>query len=1120
MPSEWTKTLRFMKLICFFFFIGLVHVSASVYSQSKKLTLEIYNKTVLEVLDEIEKQSEFRFAYTSELVDLQRKVTVDLTDKNIQEALDIVLQGTEIIYTVQDRHIMLYPKALDVLSNSKSDIDQHKIVTGKVTDSSGLPLPGVTVMIKGTSSGTVTNVEGGYSLTNIPENSVLVFSFVGMKTQEISVAKNSTVNVTLVADAIGIEEVVAIGYGTLKKSDLTGSVASVKVADMVEAKSMATFESMLQGQVSGLQVINSNNDNPQGGAIVRIRGMSSLNGSNSPLVVVDGIPIGDAGSLQNINPSNIKSIEVLKDASSTAIYGSRGANGVIMVTTKRGNTGAPSINIDHKTNIGFFSEKLDYWRDPVEMMELTNEAYINAEVEPLYNGEIQSTTGIYYPSLNEVESGAWPYHTIWKDYVFRDPSVSNETTLGIQGGTDKNQYNMNFTYYTGEGMSIGNDFDKFLMDLSYNNQVANFLNIETRAGFLISDRNNIYSSAYQRNPLFPVYNGDGTPYKISSTDYANPVGLRENVLNGEANKQGYATIQMDIDIAKSLKLVLRGDGRASYAHKKIFNPEDWTLEGDKWNNYAQQTRTSLIKILFDGYLTYSKTIAKGHNLTAMTGVSMDQSNQESLTGVGKGYSSTVLTYENLVGGETLQTWNNSVKTVLLSGFGRINYNFKGKYYATFTARADGSSKFGANNKWGYFPSGALSWRMSEENFLKEIKIIDDLKLRASYGISGNQGISAYQTNTVYGYTYIGYGDGDVLAYGPGEQVGLEGLNDRYITWGGIGNASLRWEKTAQFNVGLDASLFGKINLNLDLYRKLTSDLLREQFIAPNTGFDRMWINGGEIENKGFEIALDGQIFHNDKWQVDGGITYSMNRNKVLDLGDETASDLNTDTNGMQYEFYGAMSGSVFQDSYYSILAIGQPVGVFYGYKVDGIIQETPSNATNMTQAGEFNYVGLTEDGSLDSDSKSIIGDPNPDFIASLNLSIKHKSGFDLSMQWYTVFGNDIISRTKLNRTDLQKYRWTSDNPSTTRPSLRSDRYYYLSDWFVEDGSYLRLQNITLGYTLPRIPVVQAGRIYVSGNNLLTFTNSTQYDPEIGEEGLGDASYPRIAICTIGVQLTF
>jgi len=557
--------------------------------------------------------------------------------------------------------------------------------------------------------------------------------------------------------------------------------------------------------------------------------------------------------------------------------------------------------------------------------------------------------------------------------------------------------------------------------------------------------------------------------------------------------------------------VLRGHARAGIAGNNVYNPRVHTDEGDRYDGVGSIQSFSYRDISLDGYLTYSKTFAGRHALTAMGGATYENGINKVLTTVGRGFATDNLKEENLSGAAEQFIGNGFSKTVLASGFTRFNYALDGKYLFTFTARADGSSKFGEDNKWGFFPSGAASWRLSEEAFLKDVDAINDLKIRASYGVSGNQGIAPYQTIARYGQDYYYLNGEEFVIYGPGRQIGREGRVNQYVQWGGIATKDLRWEKTAQFDIGLDATLFGsRLTVTADYYLKRTNDLLRQQFINPSTGFDRVWTNDGEIENRGIELALDGRILTQGKLKFDAGLVFSLNRNKVVNIGAQEKSGYIVDANGLRYEPYGS---GIYHDAFLNVLAIGQPINAFYGYQVDGIIQDMPANPVKMTTPGEFNYVGLRADGTLDPDMRRIIGDPNPDFTSSLNLRLRHDAGLDFSL---------LLSTRKLDRTSLQTGRWTGEKPNNERPKLRADRQYFASSWFVEDGSFLRVQQVTLGYTFPRMPWFQQVRVFLNASNPLTISGLGKYefDPEVGEAGRGGTSYPHVAFYTAGLQLKF
>ncbi|MCQ2184204.1 MAG: SusC/RagA family protein, partial [Bacteroidales bacterium] len=438
-------------------------------------------------------------------------------------------------------------------------------------------------------------------------------------------------------------------------------------------------------------------------------------------------------------------------------------------------------------------------------------------------------------------------------------------------------------------------------------------------------------------------------------------------------------------------------------------------------------------------------------------------------------------------------------------------------------RADGSSKFATGHKWGFFPSGAVSWRMDRERWLKSVGFFDLFKLRASYGVSGNQGISPYLTFERYGEDYIwDYALGkEVKAHGVGYSAGREGTGNKYVTYGGMANHDLTWEKTAQADFGLDVAFFkNRLELTADIYYKYTSDLLRQQYLAPSSGFDIVWVNDGEIENKGFEVSITGRIVENRDWSLSATGILDLNRNKVVRLGTNANSGFTTDANGVSYTPHGS---SVYDSPCLNVLAIGYPVNVFYGYKVNGIIQSEIGDGTSRyTEPGELNYVGLRPDGSFDADQRQIIGDPNPKFTGSLAINFSHRIGIDFSVLLYGVYGNDIFSQRRLGNMLIDGNFWTWENPNRYYPKLRYNRSYWASSWSVEDGSYLRISNITLGYTLPQgtCKWLKNLRVYVSASNPYTFFKNSEYDPEVGENGYGCPAYPKVCTITTGLELKF
>jgi TonB-linked SusC/RagA family outer membrane protein len=485
--------------------------------------------------------------------------------------------------------------------------------------------------------------------------------------------------------------------------------------------------------------------------------------------------------------------------------------------------------------------------------------------------------------------------------------------------------------------------------------------------------------------------------------------------------------------------------------------------------------------------------------------------------------------ENLQAGnpERYRISNGLSETQLVSGLMRLNYGFDNRYLVTFTARADGSSKFGSGNKWAFFPSGALSWNIHNEKFLKDVEWVNTLKLRASYGISGNQGISPYQTLSRFGQHKYYYDGSWQMAIGPGYQSGYTGEGGIYAVWSGIANTNLKWETTAQFDVGLDVSLFGnRLNFTFDWYDKVTNDLLRERNIAPSSGYDRMWVNDGVIKNTGFEVTLDGIMFSNKDWKIGGTLVFTRNRNRVISLGNAIEAGLMTDKNtGMQYEYYGNSLGQF--RGYTNILAIGQPMYAFYGYKVDGIVQSLEDGLTagltgSDAEPGEFRYVDIDGSGTVDENDRTLIGDPNPDFLASLSLDVKWRN-LDASIFFNGVFGNDVINTQAFGQPSNNPLRWTPDNPTNKYPKLRDDRQTKFSDWWVEDGTFVRIQTVQLGYTFPlrkQVKFMDSIRLYVNVDNLFTFTKFKGYDPEVGANGIYSGGYPRLRRWTFGLDINF
>ena len=996
-------------------------------------------------------------------------------------------------------------------------------VAGCVKDAAGDFLIGATVQVKGISGGTITDIDGNYILKDVPRTATLVFSYVGMQNKEVPVNGKSTINVTLLDDALQLEQVVVIGYGSVKKSDVTGSVTSVKTEALKEIPANSV-EGLLQGRAAGLQVINSSQD-PGAGATVRIRGGSSLRGSNAPLVVVDGFPLGDAGDLKQINPSDIVNMEILKDASASAIYGSRGANGVIMITTKRAKTGTTNITVRQQITLSQFDTKLDLWRDPVLMASLNNESRINGGLDPLYVGKV-SSTGVYYPSVEELQT-TWTTNTRWDDLVFRDTPVSNNTTATISSSNDRTVFNLSANFYTDNGMYIKDDYTKGGYNLSvdhniYDNFKVRFSNILSRGV-----RNANGGLSYWRNPIYPVYDENGDYYLTNASDFSHPMAITDLQKNETKSLDVISSVALEWQLFPFLKLTSQLNYKFGKSVSDRYYPKKYTEAGEFSNGQAEIDYLYLHNLFSETFSNFHKKFDK-HDIGAMVGYSYEYYMSRSSGLTGKDFVNEALGNENMGAGnpEKNEIWNGYSDNKLVSGMFRLNYVYDNKYLLTLTARADGSSKFGKNNKWAMFPSGAVSWKAHEESFIKNLNVFDELKFRFSYGISGNQGISPYQTLSRYG-TDKYYNDGSwATTIGPGYVSGWTGPGWIYRVWSGIPNPDLKWETTAQADFGIDmAFLNRRLRVSFDYYDKQTSDLLRERNLALSSGYDKMWVNDGKIQNRGFEVTVDADILQTKDWQLSGTLIYSRNRNKVKDLGNTLESGLVTDPmTGMLFEYSGN-SLEQYRD-YTNILAIGQPVNVFYGYKVDGIVQTLNEGidaglSGDYANPGEFKYMNLNGDSEISEADKTIIGDPNPDFTASLALNLSWKK-FDVSVFLNGVFGQDVLNTKAFGEPSNSPLRWTPDNPTNKYPSLRDGRQVKISDWWIEDGSFLRVQNLNIGYTfdLPKKSFLSKARIYMNASNLYTFTKFKGYDPEVGLDGVYSGGYPRLRKWTFGLDLTF
>lgn len=1136
------KLMMIMKLTNFLILISVVTAFAGrSYSQTKKLSLSIENSTVKDVLGAIEEQSEFYFMYSSKVINADRVVSVDVDNEKIDDVLNSLFYGTEVEYTIKDRIIVL---ATPDLLNEEIFIEpQQGSVSGNVIDRSGKPLPGVTVIIKGTTTGTVTDIDGFYSIPDVPEDAELKFSFVGMKTQEILVGNQAQINITMEEDAIGIDEVVAIGYGTIKKSDLTGSVTSVKTEDLENVK-MQSIDQALAGRAAGVQVTQSSGV-PGSAPAVRVRGTTSLQGANEPLYVVDGFPIyagagsGNAGTaagssnisgIANINPNDIESIEILKDASATSIYGARAANGVILITTKSGTVGNDKISFS--ANYGFQSvtKKMDVM-DAYQYAVLKNEAYTNEGSAPIY-----STS-----DLDEIRNNP-ELGTNWQDEVFQ-VAPTQEYNISFTGGDKKTNYAITGGYTKQDGIIKSTDFERFSSRINLTRQMNSWLKAGTHisAFRIFSNQQNVdglgvVNGATQFSPILPVYSGQGYSFLPSSSasEYTlvndgiiinNPVATMNEVVRQTQRNGILGDIFLEFKITPNLTAKVKGGADISNVKNDTYLPSN-TNEGQGSNGNATIRYNLNQNWLNENTLSYINEFGD-HSVSAVAGVTYQENIFEYVSGSSQGFTNDILQENSLQGAETYNSpYSGKTRWGLISYLARVNYSYKGKYLASIAGRTDGSSRFGENNKYAFFPSGSLAWRASEEEFIQDLNLFSYLKLRASFGYTGNQEIGLYNSLPTTGTQTYTFGDGS-LATG--------------VSPNKIANADLQWEKTAQFDAGIDVAFFdNRLGLTLDYYYKKTTEMLYSEQVPYTTGFTTYLNNIGSMQNQGFELEIRGDILQGElKWDTDFNL--SLNRNKVLSLA------------GVLYKDVGVNQGHLKIDPWSRRIFVGESIGSFFGWQFDGIIQEGETIDQTISQVGpgrrkykdvsseddnpdDGKYTGAP-DGVVDNADRQVIGNALPDFIGGMNNNFSYKN-FKLSvfMQWSV--GNDILNFDKTQLTlptgGQNVYaemvnRWTPENPSNELPLASTNRQIVFNDYYIEDGSYLKIKNIVLGYTFPKNMVRFVDRLYLysSLNNFITFTNYSGFDPEVSLHGASNltmgedySTYPQSKTVMFGVQIDF
>lgn len=1115
------QMLRKTKLIVLLMLVSTFELLASsAFAQNTKLSLNTSSTTVKQALKQVESQSDYNFFFNENLLDIDRKVSLQLEEVSIEEILDKLFKGTNVNYRLVGNDI--------ILSNQANAPDQKgKTVSGKIINSHKEPLPGVTIVQKGTTNGAVSDVDGKFTIGNLTTGDILVFSFIGMKSQEATVGNSSTINIILQDDAIGLDEVVAIGYGVQKRSSVTGSIASVKTDDLPKAAS-ASVSGMLSGKAAGVQVMQGSAQ-PGGGVDIVIRGAGSDQAGNQPLYVIDGFPVnnsnvdpstgdystGSRNPLNSINPNDIESIEILKDAASTAIYGARAANGVILINTKRGKEGQTKVDFSYTNSV----QQIDRYFNMLDakgFMEYANilgkeQFLIESNQKPF--GPLEQNFSDYKPKYTQREIAAAGEGTDWWDEVTRLGRV-NDANLSISGGNRKTNFLISANIFDQQGLIENSDFKRFTSRLNIDHKIFDKLKVGVSATGSYIDNGNVQLgnsqwqssgvllAALQMSPIIPIYDETGG-YAINPEDAVlpNPVSYRE-IDDNTVQKRLLANSYLAYEPIKGLLLKTSVGVDNKSGLRSSYLPTTF-LYGASVGGKATKALQNNMDLLFNLTANYNFSINQTHHIGALIGYEYQEFAYDGFDAMASDFFTDSFGSNNMGAAEGIPTVNsNKSESILASYFTRLSYNYKEKYIASFTLRRDGSSNFGEGNKWGFFPSAALAWRIIEEDFMKTADWLSNLKLRLSYGQTGNSGIGD-RALAYYGSTQFPYMFGDNIKV-PANIIQQE-------------NSQLKWEETTELNLGLDYGfLKERIYGSMEYYNKIVSDLLAFRTMPLYNEIRSMADNIGATQLSGFEFDIHTlNIDREFKWRTD--LNFSTYNDKWKERNPDVV------LNPWQ--------------------GVNDPIRSMYGYKTKGIVQvgqdvthmsnELPGNLIYQDLNGFDEKHQLTgkPDGKINDADKVFLGSTDPGFSFGIGNTFEYK-GFDLNIFFYGMANRVLMNTNKekflLGAQRLPKFSnnmmsdvnqlFLSSKPSSSTPGIATHPYQGLNDYLVEDASFLRLKNITLGYTLPRhlFNDKLGVRVFADAQNLWLLTNYSGIDPEFDSLG----AYPNAKTFSLGVNVNF
>lgn len=1081
--------------LALFIFVGTAFATES-YSQAMKVTVVSDGISTGKVINEIEKQTDYLFVFNVNEVNLKRKVQVNARDKSVAEVLNKVFDGTGIYYAMEGKNIMLMKKSKENISSA----EQVNQVKGIVKDETGESVIGANVTVKGQSIGTITDIDGRFVI-DAPVNSVLQISYIGYIGQEVNVGKKRELVITLKEDTKTLDEVVVIGYGAVKKRDLTGAVASVKKDDIVLTPTGNVMEA-ISGRVAGLDITR---ESGSAGSKVNmtLRGSRSINGSNTPLFIIDGVE----GSYEELNPNDIESIEVLKDASSTAIYGSAGANGVVIITTKKGNEGKTQISLDAYVGVNGFTEFPEV---------LTHDGFIRLRREAYrtigeWNSEADDSKIFSNEEWDAIQNNQW---VNWFDEATRN-GIQQSYTVSMNGGTENTKSYLSVNYYEEQGILKNDEYTRYSLNGSIDKKINDWIKGGIKFQGTYSERdarnNQIWTRVLCLSPLGQPYdeNGNIIKFPIAGNEELSPIAdmAPEQYVNNMRRLSFAPNGYLEITPIKGLSIKSVLGAYLSFSRQGYYNGlYSATGYGNKKTS-AQIDNTNRINYKWENIVNYTFTLQEKHNFT-FTGVTGWTKNQyESSTGLGYNFDWDKYSFNNL-GASTSNDRSLSssfVGSQVMSYVLRLNYSFLGKYLLTVSNRWDGSSILAAGNRWDSFPAAAIAWRIGDEEFMKKIDWISNMKLRVGYGVTGNAGAKEYATQ-VFGFAGANMAFQDTPA-------------PFYIPSQNIANPLLGWEKSYSTNIGLDLGfLRDRLNMTIDVYNTKTEDILFQRNLPASVGGFKgnnysTWQNLCATSNKGVEIAISSRNIENKNFTWSTNLTFALNKEKITEL---TSDD------------------PIKNGDYYLIK--GQPINTYYNYKYQGIWQtdEADEAAKFGYAPGDIKLNNKTEDNSYDSKDYMNLGSPNPDWTAGMLNSFKFHD-FDLSVFVQARYGQTIKADVLGWYCPSGIYTgpaicdyWTPENPGGhfPRPNRNKERFsnYFGSESLLYvDGSYLKVKNITLGYSLPKSFLDKMGisraRFYATISNPFIFTKCKylrDYDPERG----GADTYPLTKQMVFGVNVTF